>query len=77
MLREKVGATKVEKATCGALPGEIQSSGILPFQSASLRFPAVWPNASLRTGLEDRAQAFSLPEHMAGVEGPVQIWRTD
>jgi hypothetical protein len=25
--------------------------------------------------LEDRAQAFSLPEHMAGVEGPVQIWR--
>jgi hypothetical protein len=35
---------------CGALPGEVQSSGILPFQSASLRFPAVWPNASLRTG---------------------------
>jgi len=35
---------------CGALPGEVQSSEILPFQSASLRFPAVWPNASLRTG---------------------------
>jgi hypothetical protein len=52
-----------------ALSLEFQSTGILPFQSVLLRFPAIWPNASLRHGSGSVRRAPRYPLTV-GVERP-------
>ncbi|KAH6866294.1 hypothetical protein BKA58DRAFT_202259 [Alternaria rosae] len=58
-----------------ALSLKTQSSGILPFQSVLLRFPAIWPNASLRHGSQSVRGVSRYPQRERASRGPLQIWR--